>query len=260
MPSLANLEAQIHDYIVAEGNSLDSYTEILGGRKVVWLVKYLSSNYLKHFLSLRKMRISTSRGFTWGDAVYAAPLMFPYSSMIYGRAGIVGYINRSRIARIFRADQLSGIQLYHQWITFQSHWFKMLTTTTHADHANRKLRNVFRRRFAIDLVILSPDQSADRYTDVTGDRWFAISDWGNFKTGFSDLVEDCKWLAIVGEDFKAEDPPIKFMENFGVSTHSTILVDGPGSGSNAVLHAIMKNYHGAAMSGKTKVALIRTES
>jgi hypothetical protein len=35
----------------------------------------------------------------------------------------------------------------------------MLTTTLHADTANRELRNEFRQTFRIDIVVCSPDQA-----------------------------------------------------------------------------------------------------
>lgn len=52
-----------------------------------------------------------------------------------------------------------------------------LTLTAHAALANQLLRNMFRQRFEIDVVVFKPDEFHRRYTRRNDDRWLAISEW-----------------------------------------------------------------------------------
>ena len=57
-----------------------------------WVLKYIPARFLKSFLSHRRMTVSATPGFTWGDGVYVTPLRHPYSTMMYGRAGVMGWL------------------------------------------------------------------------------------------------------------------------------------------------------------------------
>jgi hypothetical protein len=165
--TLDRVKQDVEQYISDKGDLSEFHNIIPASpqstpRSVIWVVKYIPSAYLTDFLSLSQMRISSTAGFTWGDAVYAASLKYPYSSMMYGRAGIVGYIELTDEIRVFRADEPEGIKLYQRWIPYQQDLYKMLTTTLHADTANRELRNEFRQTFRIDIVVCSPDQEGTR--------------------------------------------------------------------------------------------------
>lgn len=271
--SLAELEKEIEDYL-AQGVDLSQFIENhpTDGAisSIIWVIKYIPSVYLPDFLQLPQVRISSRPGFTWGDAIYVAPLQCPYSSMIYGRAGIVGYINQSHLRVVFDANQPQAIRLYQRWIQTQSHNYNMLTSTVHANVANRELRNDFRRRFKIDIVVCRPDQYS-RYTNLNADRWFAISDWNNldaktctsYARGYTDLVRDCKWVAIVGEDFQAETPPIRYRDLFGQIPHTcNVVFVPPPRGSSLTLQSCLRNQHSSTpgIVGQHKVILIGTDS
>lgn len=120
--------------------------------------------------------ISPSPGFTWGDGVYACPVAYPISGAIYGRCGIVAELPDTTGWRIFDATDPSIASLYVQWAQYQP-MYSMLTLTAHANLANQLLRNLFKTRFSIDVVVFPPDEFHTRYTDRARDRWFAISEW-----------------------------------------------------------------------------------
>jgi hypothetical protein len=114
--TLDRVKQDVEQYISDKGD-LSEFRNVIPAspqstpRSVIWVVKYIPSAYLTDFPSLSQMRISSTAGFTWGDAVYAASLKYPYSSMMYGRAGIVGYIELTDEIRVFRADEPEGIKL-----------------------------------------------------------------------------------------------------------------------------------------------------
>lgn len=120
--------------------------------------------------------ISPSPGFTWGDGIYACPVAYPISGAIYGRCGIVAELPDTTRWRIFDATDSSIALLYVQWAQHQP-MYAMLTLTAHANLANQLLRNLFKTRFRIDVVIFPPDEFHTRYTDRSRDRWLAISEW-----------------------------------------------------------------------------------
>ena len=55
--------------------------------------------------------------------------------------------------------------------------YVMLTLTAHAQFSNQLLRNMFRQRFDIDVVVFKPDEFHVQYTRRHADRWLAISEW-----------------------------------------------------------------------------------
>jgi hypothetical protein len=85
------------------------------------------------------------------------PIENPRTTMMYGHVGVVGTFPIAT-ARFFDADDSTGIDLYQQWIVYQPTLFRELTTTIHANSANRQLRNDFRTRFQIDCVLFRPDE------------------------------------------------------------------------------------------------------
>src|SRR5258707_144357 len=84
----------------------------------MWVLKFISPRFLSGFLKSKKMTISATPGFTWGDGVYVAPLRNPYSTMIYGRAGVMGRIPWTVEIRTYDATQTRGIELYQEWIQY----------------------------------------------------------------------------------------------------------------------------------------------
>jgi hypothetical protein len=150
--------------------------------------------------------ISPSPGFTWGAAVYVCPLAFPLSSAIYGRCGIVAKLGGWRSYRIFDAANPRSASLYVAWSQLQP-MSNMLALTTHSQLANQTLRNAFRTRFNIDVVVFPPDEMNRHYTNRRVDRWLAVSDWsssGRLKTsGPSGRLSDPRLVVVTAEEFEA---------------------------------------------------------
>jgi hypothetical protein len=173
----------------------------------IWVVKYLKPQWLEKFMAAGALGISRTPGYTWGDGVYVTPLAHAYSSAMYGRAGIVGVIQPTDVARVYDALDPRGLDLYQQWISTQLTLHRQLTTTIHADVANRELRNIFRTKFRIDLVFFQPDETPAGYS-LPGDTWYCVSDWTAPAPGqsfaSSARIRDCRFVAIVGEEFSQQ--------------------------------------------------------
>ena len=169
------------------------------------VIKYVPATYLATILSTGQLYASERAGFTWGAAIYVAPLSSPRTTMMYGHVGIVGTYDTADI-RIFDADNSIGIRLYQEWITHQTTSFRELTTTVHAPSANRDLRNAFRTRFQIDLACFRPDEPCRDYVDPAADWWLAITHWDLYRAvghGYSSAVSNLKWCVVTPDSFAA---------------------------------------------------------
>lgn len=149
--------------------------------------------------------VSPNPGFTWGAGVYACPVAYPVSGAIYGRCGVVARLPSTSAWRIFDATDPSTAILYVQWAQMQP-LYPMLTLTAHANWANQLLRNLFKTRFTIDVVVFPPDEFHNRYTERTRDRWLSISEWtapGSLASGVtSTRVQDARLTVILAEEFE----------------------------------------------------------
>lgn len=149
--------------------------------------------------------VSDSAGFTWGNGVYACPLAYPVSGAIYGRCGIVAQLASPIDWRVFDATNSTTAQLYVAWAQ-QQPIYPMLTLTAHANWANHLLRNLFKARFRIDVVVFQPDEFHARYTNRVTDRWLSISEWdatGRLAGGVaSSRVRDPKLTVVLAEEFE----------------------------------------------------------
>lgn len=210
------LEKKIHNYV-------DSCTYFFTKNFLVdgrcYVIKYLPSSRLESFLcGGKKLYASNIPGYTWGDGVYVAPLSLPLSTMMYGRAGIVGHIEPKTV---FDATQPTGITLYQAWIRRQWAVYRRLTTTMHADQANRTLRNRFRSRFNIDCVIFRPDQDCHGFVRPHTDYWLAVTHWNKptppkrVWSGFADCVKEPEWCVLCAEDFEMSKDPKYFTNHIG---------------------------------------------
>jgi hypothetical protein len=179
-----------------------------------WLViKYIPTKYCRDFRPDivtaaggpgPSLRVSDSPGFTWGIGNYVAPLAYPISTAIYGRAGIVAELDRRKTARwrVFDARVPSNQDLYVQWAIRQPA-FKWLTLTCHANLANHFLRNAFREAFLLDCVVFHPDQRNAYYTRIN-DVWMCVSDWtprNRLARGSSAVLERPRLTILVSEEF-----------------------------------------------------------
>jgi hypothetical protein len=148
--------------------------------------------------------ISASPGFTWGMACYATPLLYPVSTAIYGRCGIVAEANPTGW-RLFDASDPTAQQLYVDWVRFQP-YSRLLMLTTHSQLANQYLRNAFRTQYRIDCVVFPPDEVNQYYTRRRRDRWLAVSQWnaaGDLSSGpYCNQFMNPKLSAVLAEEFE----------------------------------------------------------
>lgn len=200
--SLEKLEGEVEEFIGSATRDFQRHFESDGA---IYVIKYLPPKRLGDFLaSGKKLYASDVPGYTWGDGVYVAPVVAPFSTMMYGRVGLVGRIERGRV---FDAVDFRGRNLYQRWIRFQWRWYDLLTLTLHSNLANRYLRNRFRTRFRLDCVYFHPDQFCPGYVSPQRDIWFVITHWknGRVSSGMTSSVLDVEWCAVGCEEF-APDP------------------------------------------------------
>jgi hypothetical protein len=221
---LAAVEHDIQNWCVASTTRFQNYY-VEGDR--VWVLKYIPPRFLKPFLSAKQMTLSTTPGFTWGDGVYVTPLLHPYSTMMYGRAGIMGWLPWTHAERAFDATG-QGVDLYLEWIQYFRGPYRALATTLHANLANRALRNAFRRKFAIDVVFFPPDQLNRAYVHPSADRWLVVSDWTGVgpqapgqRPARSTRIQECEWVAIVEEEFEESAWKVYYSDLFRPVLHGT---------------------------------------
>ncbi len=253
----------------------------VNGTAVVWVIKYTKPKYLKNFFgnnNARLLNVSLGSNYTWGDALYVAPLYAaPHgnqdyraalTSAMFGRAGIVGYIpirdnQYTPLLKVFDAskDKPDGIKLYHEWIKRQSVLYDHLTTSMHAQQAKYYLAKFFRWTFDIDLVLFNPDEYNKRYVDVIHDHWFAISTWEAInktlqppgivpiaiptdKTPYTDKVKECRWVVRVEEEFERDDSNYQYNIAFGehIEQVSTVPPSQFRANRSTMYKAIMDAY------------------
>lgn len=198
---LGGIENEIENHIV--GSTWPSaYRD--GDDGQIYVIKYLPPKRLGSFLaSGKKLYASDVAGFTWGDGIYVAPLAAPFTTMMYGRIGVVGRIQPQRI---YDATGTVGRDLYQAWIRFQWQWYNLLTTTIHANGANRYLRNAFKTKFKIDCVLFRPDQYCPGYVGPNSDVWFAVTHFNSNRvaSGASTAVMDAEWCVTISEEFTVD--------------------------------------------------------
>ena len=200
----SELEAEVDRHIAQVSDSPE--LKDLLANDPLHVIKYMPTKFLPDTLLRRQLYASERVGFTWGDAIYVAPLAFPLSTMMYGTVGVVG-VYRTAGRRFFDASTPRSISLYQEWIRYQSRDYADLTTTIHANSANRELRNAFRTRFQIDCVVFRPDEGCPQYVDVSRDWWIAITHWDASRDaayGFSSEVTDLKWCAVTPDGFEQQ--------------------------------------------------------
>jgi hypothetical protein len=205
---LADLEATITQHLTTGANNPRLGASLGTGVNAnkLYVIKYTAPKFLSGILATKSLYASETPGYTWGDAVYVAPLSYPRSTMMYGAAGVVGWLDAGKLT-CYDAVDPSGISYYQDWIRYFPPLYAQLTTTVHANHANRELRNKFRSRFGIDCVLFRPDEPCSGYADVTTDLWLALTEWGATRqvaNGRSQAVKDLKWCAIATEAFEPD--------------------------------------------------------
>ncbi len=203
---VTGLDRDIDDYIAGPSRqSFDTKFPAASGSRYV--IKYLPPIRLKSCrhsapggAGSKRVFAADKPGYTWGDAVYVCPLQRPFSSMFYGRVGVVGTVDPQRV---YDAADAQGRSYYQDWIRGQSKWYDLLTTTIHEEAANRYLRNRFRTHFQLDCVFFRPDQVAPGYANRRQDIWFAITHeaGGRVASGLTDAVSNPEWCVVLCEEF-----------------------------------------------------------
>lgn len=111
---LATTENDIRSWCAT---STSAFQKLYVEKDRVWVLKYISARFLKSFLSAKWMTVSATPGFTWGDGVYVTPLRHPYSAMMYGRAGVMGWLAWTHAQKAYDATG-RGVDLYLEWIQY----------------------------------------------------------------------------------------------------------------------------------------------
>lgn len=203
--TLADVENEIERWIARSRVTFEN--GYLDPNDQAWMLKFFPPQHLAGFMRRPELVISTTPGFTWGDGVYVVPLQHVYSAMIYGRVGVMGWIDNADLTRVYDAADPAGVSLYQEWIQFKPGLFTLLTTTVHSQFANRRLRNAFRQRFKLDLVFFRPDEFNRAYVQPMRDRWCVVADFARGTAlpagtvGFSTKIRDCELVAIGTEEF-----------------------------------------------------------
>jgi hypothetical protein len=196
---------------------------------LLMVIKYLPANRVQDAIASQRLYASEKPGFTWGDALYVAPVEFPRTTMMYGEAGVVGIFAVSRDTRFFDGADTQGISLYQRWIALQGRPYTELTTTVHSNLANQELRNEFRNRFKIDCVYFRPDEPCADYVDVNTDWWLAITSWdstGLVSSGFSKAISDLKWCVVRPDSFQPDGRGFKAALHTSVTSRHPLYVIG----------------------------------
>ena len=221
--SLRHVEHDLVEYI--EQCRQTSEIDTLLAEEPLLVIKYLPASYLATTLATGQLYASERVGFTWGDAIYVAPLTSPRTTMMYGHVGVVGTYPTAA-ARMFNAGNSDGIRLYQEWIIHQTSAYTELTTTIHAPSANRDLRNAFRTRFQIDVVWFRPDEPCPDYVCAATDWWLAISHWDIFRAvghGYSGAVANLKWCVVTPDAFASLGKGYQGFLHTSLSTGRTYL-------------------------------------
>ena len=169
---LKAVEKQIVDY---DNSQLKKLVALHGD----YVIKFVSSQWAKNYLTPQKLKISARPALTWGTATYVTPLAFPLSSALYGRIGLVCKYDPTSW-RIFDSTSTAAQTAYILWARAQPAYQDLLLTV-HSTHANHLMRDKFRKDFRIDCVLFRPDQEAENHTDASSHTWMAVTDWTSAK-------------------------------------------------------------------------------
>jgi hypothetical protein len=196
--------SQLESEIYIEESRTGAYLNDIVANEEILVLKYTSAKHLNAILT--KQTLYAAEGwYTWGDALYVTPVRYPRSTMMYGSVGVAGTFAAKNKVFYNGADQRD---YYQQWIRYQALEFNLLTTTVHANRANRELRNRFRSAFKLDCVYFRPDEVCAKYSDPQNDLWLAVTHWnslGQVSTGDSTAITDLKWVVICCDSFVPKD-------------------------------------------------------
>ena len=180
--------------------------------------------------------VSPSPGFTWGAGIYSCPVAYPILGGIYGRCGIVAELPSTDGWRLFDAADPAAARLYVEWAQRQP-MYVMLILTAHALLANQLLRNMFRQRFKIDVVVFKPDEFHAHYTRRHDDRWLAISEWAAparlMTSGGATRALQPRLTVILAEKFQPTKSGIRRQAFIGPTPFLAVMAPTPADVINA---------------------------
>lgn len=171
-----------------------------------YAIKFVQSKWATHYETPNPLKVSETPALTWGTATYVTPIIYPLSSALYGRIGLVTDFDPTEW-RVFDATTNSGQRAYISWVGAQP-IFEELLLTVHSTQANHLLRDQFREQFDIDCVLFHPDQEADAHTNAAHHIWMAVTDWTPARTierGFSQCLSHARFTVLIDEDFLLQD-------------------------------------------------------
>jgi hypothetical protein len=180
-----------------------------------YAIKFVQTGWAARYESPGQLKVSETPALTWGTATYVTPIVFPLSSALYGRIGLVTDFDPSGW-RVFDATTPSSRAAYVRWARAQPIYADLLLTV-HSTQANHLLRNQFREQFGIDCVLFRPDQEAESHTDRIRHVWMAVTDWTPSRTieqGMSQRLGRARFTVLIDEDFRLQDQglPIQIAE------------------------------------------------
>lgn len=199
----SKLQSLIENSIVLYENS---QLHALLARTGEYAIKFVQSRWAAKYLTQNPLKISETPALTWGTATYVTPIVFPLSSALYGRVGLVTSFDPSGW-RVFDATRPQSRLAYTRWVQAQPA-FRDLLLTVHSTHANHILRDKFRRDFKIDCVLFYPDQEAELHTDRWRHAWMAVTDWtstGEIDSMFSGRLSQARFTVLLDEEFALEE-------------------------------------------------------
>src|SRR5437762_3757037 len=106
---IADVERSIEEYVLASKQA--PALQAMIADQQLRVIKYMPAEYLASALATGQLYASERAGFTWGDAIYVAPIAFPLTTMMYGHVGVAGTF-ATAAARFFDAEKPEGIHLY----------------------------------------------------------------------------------------------------------------------------------------------------
>lgn len=219
------LRTDIEDAVAASAAAwsvfvTDNLEDRAAGTGLPLAVKYVSAGYAGKYRGLNDGLFIGPGFFTWGRGVYVTGVEEPLSTTIYGRVGVVSRFDPTGW-RSFDARDPANEDLYLSWLHAQV-IYRDAALTVHSNYFLRKLRNLFREQFQIDVVLFRPDEKDQLgwYTRPD-DTWIAVSDWTKrrmLRAGkYSDRFIDARMTILVEEEFRRDRPAMTRSALLGLS-------------------------------------------
>jgi hypothetical protein len=192
------------------------FEEVEAGPPKVMVVKYVPSFRAKDYLYPPPpfgRLFNGNKDFTWGKAVYVTGIEEPLSTAIYGRVGLVSYIEPKDDWKVFDARVPANEALYVRWLQLQPD-YRDAVVTVHSDHFLHNMRTYFREQFEVDVVLCHPDEfDLQKWYVDANHTWLAVSDWipntfpKKLAGGPSPQFRDVYLTIVAEEEFAFPDEP-----------------------------------------------------